>query len=60
MPTCICLQYLLRDLELLHHTDFVVHLDPALHQLHLCAVKIRKVERIDLKLLNQWRKVFFL
>lgn len=47
--------HLLRDLELLDHSDLVVHLDAALHQFHLCAVKIRKVELIDLKFGNQLR-----
>lgn len=54
------LDHLLRDLELLNHPDLVVHLDRALNQFHLCAVKIRKVELVDLKLLNKWREIFFL
>lgn len=54
------LDHLLRDLELLHHPDLIVHLDAALHQFHLCAVKIGKLELVDLKLLDQWRQVFFL
>lgn len=53
--TFVCLDHLLRDLELFDYPDLIVHLDPALHQVHLCAVKIRKAELIDLKLLNQWR-----
>lgn len=51
----VCLDHLLRDLELLDHPDLIVHLDPAPHQVHLCAVKIRKAELIDLKLFDQWR-----
>lgn len=51
----VCLDYLLRDLELLHHPNLIVHLDPTLHQVHLRAVKIRKAELIDLKLLNHRR-----
>lgn len=50
-----CVDHLLRDLELLDHPNLIVHLDAALHQFHLCAVKIRKVELVDFKLLNKWR-----
>lgn len=49
------LDHLLRDLELLDHPDLVVHLHRALNQFHLRAVEIRKVELVDLKLLNEWR-----
>lgn len=51
----MCQNHLLRDLELLDNPDLIVHLHPALHQLHLCAVKIRKVELVDLKLFYERR-----
>lgn len=56
----LCPRHLLRDLELFHHPHFIVHLDPALHQIQFCAVKIRKPKLIDFKLLDQRRKLFFL
>lgn len=61
MCVCLCFLYhLLRDLELLYHADLIVHLDAALHQLHLRAVEIRKAELVDLKLLDHWRQFSFL
>lgn len=54
------LRHLLRDLKLLDHPDLIVHLNPAFHQFHLCAVEIRKAELINLKLFYQRRQVFFL
>lgn len=66
-PKCLMRQstgvwtnHLLRDLELLDDAHFVVHLNPALDQFHLCAVGIRKAELVDLKFLDQRRQVFFL
>lgn len=44
--------YLLWNLELLDHSNLIVHLDPTHHQLQLCAVKVREPELVDLKLLG--------
>ena len=56
---CPCV-YLLGYLELLDHPDLVVHLDPTLDQLHLCAVEVWEVELVDLKLLNELGEILFL
>ena len=56
---CPC-AYLLGYLELLDHPDLIVHLDPTLDQLHLCAIEVWEVELVDLKLLNELREILFL
>lgn len=49
---------LLRDLKLLHNTNFIVHLDAAHHQIQFCAVKVGKPELVYLKFIFPWK--FFL
>lgn len=51
--------YLLRDLKLSNHPNFIVHLDPTHYKLQFSAVKVWKMEGVDLKLF--WaRQLFFL
>lgn len=50
---------LLRDLKLLHNTNFIVHLDATHHQVQFRAVKVRKPELVYLKFIFPW-KFFFL
>jgi hypothetical protein len=37
----------LRDVELVHHSELVVHLDAALHQLQLREWQVAEVELVD-------------
>lgn len=39
--------HLLRDVELVHHSELVVHLDAALHQLQLREWQVAEVELVD-------------
>lgn len=47
--------HLLGDLELSNHTQLIVHLDTAFDQLQLCALQVREVELIDVKLGGPWQ-----
>ena len=59
MSEVLCLFYRLRNLELRHHANLVIHLDATLNQLHLRAFEVREVELVDLKLLGV-HQLFFL
>ena len=47
--------HLLGYLELSNHTQLIVHLDTAFDQLQLCALQVREVELIDVKLGGPWQ-----
>lgn len=44
--------HLLGDLELADHPQLIIHLDAAFDQFQLCALQVREVELIDVKLLG--------
>lgn len=47
--------HLLRDVELVHHSEFVVHLYAALYQLKLCEGQVAEVKLIDFIFLSIWK-----
>lgn len=50
-----CGPHLLRDVELLHHSELVVHLYAALHQLKLREGQVTEVKLIDFVFLGIWK-----
>lgn len=50
--------HLLRDVELVHHSELVVHLYAALHQLQLREGQVTEVKLVDFIFLGIWK--FFL
>lgn len=53
--TSSCGPHLLRDVELLHHSELVVHLYAALHQLKLREGQVAEVKLIDFVFLGIWK-----
>lgn len=47
--------HLLRDVELVHHSELVVHLYAALHQLKLREGQVAEVKLVDFIFLRIWK-----
>lgn len=47
--------HLLRDVELVHHSELVVHLYAALHQLQLREGQVTEVKLVDFVFLGIWK-----